>query len=168
MEREFDVVVIGSGTAGTNAAMALRKAGRSVAVIDERPFGGTCALRGCDPKKVLVAAARALDAAAAYTDRGIFDRAPQLNWANLMRFKRTFTDPVPQTRVRTYEDAGIVAIRGQARFAGPQQLAVDGDRVRAKHIVIATGATELHVADGDDVDPRPTCSHGADGTLALP
>lgn len=130
--------------------MALRKAGRSVAVIDERPFGGTCALRGCDPKKVLVAAARALDAAAAYADRGIFDRAPQLNWANLMRFKRTFTDPVPETRLQTYQDAGIVPIRGKARFTGPQQLAVDGDRVRAKHVVIAAGATELHVADGDD------------------
>ncbi len=150
MERDFDVAVIGSGSAGTSAAMALRKAGLSVAVIDERPFGGTCALRGCDPKKVLVAAARALDAAAAYADRGIFDRAPQLNWANLMQFKRTFTDPVPEKRVKTYEDAGIAAIRGQARFTGPQALAVDGDTVRAKHIVIATGATELHVASGDD------------------
>ncbi|HVA34241.1 MAG TPA: FAD-dependent oxidoreductase, partial [Candidatus Baltobacteraceae bacterium] len=61
MDRHYDAVVIGSGSAGTAAAMRLRKAGRTVAVVDDRPFGGTCALRGCDPKKVLVAAAAAVD-----------------------------------------------------------------------------------------------------------
>jgi pyruvate/2-oxoglutarate dehydrogenase complex dihydrolipoamide dehydrogenase (E3) component len=48
----FDLIGIGTGTAAQVAAGRLRKAGRSVAVIDHRPFGGTCALRGCDPKKM--------------------------------------------------------------------------------------------------------------------
>ena len=52
MIRKFDVVVIGTGSAASAAATGCRKAGRQVAVVDSRPFGGTCALRGCDPKKV--------------------------------------------------------------------------------------------------------------------
>lgn len=57
MPKKFDLVVIGTGSAATTAAFKCRAAGWSVAVVDSRPFGGTCALRGCDPKKVLVGAA---------------------------------------------------------------------------------------------------------------
>lgn len=149
MERSFDAVIVGSGSAGTSAAMALRKRGRSVAVIDERPFGGTCALRGCDPKKVLVAAAQLADALERWSGLGVFERTP-LNWAQLMHFKRTFTDPVPQQREQSYEKAGIVPIHGQARFADKQTLLVGGDSIRAKHVVLATGARPQHVAQGDD------------------
>ena len=51
---EFDVAVIGTGTSAYNAAHPLARAGRRVAMIDERPYGGTCAMRGCQPKKYLV------------------------------------------------------------------------------------------------------------------
>jgi glutathione reductase (NADPH) len=54
MTRQFDLVVIGTGTAASVAAYHCQGAGWRVAVIDHLPFGGTCALRGCDPKKVLV------------------------------------------------------------------------------------------------------------------
>lgn len=147
----FDAVVIGSGSAGTSAAMALRERGKSVAVIDVRPFGGTCALRGCDPKKVLVSAARALDQAARYRDLGIFKNVPDLDWGELVRFKRTFTDPVPQDREQTYEKAGITSIHGRAAFVDRETLAVGEDRINAEYFVIASGAAELHVAKGDDV-----------------
>src|SRR6266851_1468776 len=63
MIETFDLVVIGSGSAAQTVASRCRKAGWTVAMIDKRPFGGTCALRGCDPKKVLVGAAAAVDAA---------------------------------------------------------------------------------------------------------
>ena len=53
----YDLIVIGTGTAAMGAAMRVRKAGWTVAVVDEKPFGGACALRGCDPKKMLVAGA---------------------------------------------------------------------------------------------------------------
>ena len=51
MNRDFDLIVIGTGPAGSAAAHKCRKAGWEVAIIDSRPYGGTCALRGCDPKK---------------------------------------------------------------------------------------------------------------------
>jgi len=63
----YDLIVIGTGTAAQVAAAHVRKAGRSVAVIDHLPFGGTCALRGCDPKKMLVSGAEAVDWAEAAT-----------------------------------------------------------------------------------------------------
>ena len=60
-ETNFDIIVIGVGMAGLNVARRTASAGKKVAVIDSRPYGGTCALRGCDPKKVLVGAAELVD-----------------------------------------------------------------------------------------------------------
>src|ERR1700746_1591742 len=59
--KKFDVIAIGTGTAATAIAHRCHAAGWQVAVVDSRPFGGTCALRGCDPKKVLVGAADVVD-----------------------------------------------------------------------------------------------------------
>jgi glutathione reductase (NADPH) len=67
----YDVVVIGTGTAAQVAAGRLRSAGRSVAIVDNRPFGGTCALRGCDPKKMLVSGAEAVDLGRRMHQRGV-------------------------------------------------------------------------------------------------
>lgn len=60
MAKKYQLLVIGTGTAATAAAMRMRAAGRTVAVIDFRPFGGTCALRGCDPKRYWSVAPRSL------------------------------------------------------------------------------------------------------------
>ena len=59
MAKTYDLLVIGTGTAAMVASAHVRAASWSVAVIDHRPFGGTCALRGCDPKKMLMAGAEA-------------------------------------------------------------------------------------------------------------
>lgn len=150
MEQSFDVAVIGSGSAGTQAAVVASKAGRSVAIIDERPYGGTCALRGCDPKKVLVHTARVVEQAERLHELGILDGSPRVSWPQLMRFKRTFTDPVSDQREQTYHEAGITMLHGRASFADKQTLFVAQDTVHASHIVIASGAQELHVARGDD------------------
>lgn len=61
MRRTFDLIVIGTGTAASTVAFHCQSAGWKVAIVDSRPFGGTCALRGCDPKKVLVGAAELAD-----------------------------------------------------------------------------------------------------------
>lgn len=150
MDRTFDVAVVGSGSAGTQAALYARANGRSVAMIDERPFGGTCALRGCDPKKVLVYAASVVDDAQRLAQHGILNAVPILDWRSLMRFKRTFTDPVPAQRLRQFAEKGIVALHGQAAFEDSQTLHAGEERIRARHIIIACGAQEAHVADGDE------------------
>jgi glutathione reductase (NADPH) len=144
--RRFDLVVIGSGTAGSTVATRCRAAGWTVAVVDKHPFGGTCALRGCDPKKVLVAAAAAFDAARALSDRGVSPNGLSINWSDLMRFKRTFTDPVSEQRKDSLHSAGIETFQDVARFIGPTQLSVGGAALEAtRAIVIAAGAKPAHV-----------------------
>ena len=64
-------MVIGTGVAASTVAHKCRSAGWKVAVIDSRPFGGTCALRGCDPKKVLVGAAEVIDMIKTLKGKGI-------------------------------------------------------------------------------------------------
>src|SRR4030095_11588888 len=141
MTRIFDLVVIGSGAAGSTVATRCRAAGWTVALVDKHPFGGTCALRGCDPKKVLVGAAAALDAARALSGKGVSPNGLTLNWPELMRFKRTFTDPVPEQRKDVLHRAGIDTFQDVARFTGPAQLSVGGAAVEAtRAIAIAAGA----------------------------
>src|SRR5947207_9699575 len=70
MERQFDLVVVGTGVTSA-VATRCREAGWTVAVIDSKPFGGTCALRGCVPKKILVGATEAVQAARDLAGHGV-------------------------------------------------------------------------------------------------
>lgn len=136
---DYDLLVIGTGTAAMVAAMRVRKAGRTVAVIDERPFGGTCALRGCDPKKMLVAGAEAVDLSRRMHGNGITGDVV-IDWPELIAFKRTFTDPIPAKHEDRYREMGIATFHGHARFTGPNSLSVAGTQLSGRHILIATGA----------------------------
>jgi glutathione reductase (NADPH) len=135
----YDLIVIGTGTAAQVAASRVRKAGRSVAVIDHRPFGGTCALRGCDPKKMLVSGAEAVDLARRMRSHGVLGHL-HIEWKDLIAFKRTFTDPVPRKREEDFAKQGIDAFHGVARFTGPDRVAVGDRDLRGRHVLIATGA----------------------------
>src|SRR5216684_454088 len=135
----FDLVVIGTGTAAQVASARVRKAGRSVAIIDRLPFGGTCALRGCDPKKMLLSGAEVIDAAHRMRSHGVTGEV-QIDWKNLVAFRRTFTDPIPEKRERSFEEQGIRAFHGAARFVAPDAVQVDGQVLRGRHILIASGA----------------------------
>jgi glutathione reductase (NADPH) len=136
----FDLIVIGTGSAGNTIAHSCRKAGWNVAIIDSRPFGGTCVLRGCDPKKVLLGAADALDWVRRMSGKGIYSNGARIDWPALMRFKRTFTDPVAAQREKAFQDAGIVAFHGSASFTGPETIVVGDETLTAPHIALATGA----------------------------
>lgn len=138
--KQFDLVVIGTGSAASAVAYPCRSAGWSVAVIDLRPFGGTCALRGCDPKKVLVGAAEVIDWNYRMHGKGIRAEKLSIDWAELMRFKRSFTDPVPQRREESFSKAGFVAFHGRAQFVGLTTVQVGTDTLEGRYMVVATGA----------------------------
>src|SRR4051794_27486064 len=140
-DQTYDLVAPGTGTAATGAARRCRAAGWRVAIVDERPFGGTCALRGCEPKKTLWTVAEACDRARRLAGAGLCAEALRIDWPALMAFKRSFTDPVPGRRAEEYARAGIDALRGAARFVGPNTVEVEGvGRLEARHVLIATGA----------------------------
>jgi glutathione reductase (NADPH) len=144
-EKKFDLVVIGTGAAASTVAHKCRSAGWKVAVIDSRPFGGTCALRGCDPKKVLVGAAEVVDMNNRMKGKGIeTNRVTAINWRDLMKFKRSFTEPVPESREKSFQKAGIVTFHGRASFTGSTGVKVgDSDSLEGRHILIATGAKPM-------------------------
>jgi len=140
MPDKFDLVVIGTGTAGSTVASQCRAAGWSVAVIDSLPFGGTCALRGCDPKKVLVGTAELLDFSRRLLEKHTVKGKLTIDWQELIRFKRSFTDPVPREKESSFEKVGIKSFHGRAKFVDANSLEVAGQRLTARFIVIAAGA----------------------------
>lgn len=144
MTRTYDLVVLGTGTAANGVATRVRAANRSVAVIDFRPFGGTCALRGCDPKKMLVGGAAAFDHARRMHGKGIAGDI-RIDWPELMTFKRGFTDPVPAANEHRYAAKGIDAFHGRARFTGRNTLAIDGETLQAAQVLIAAGAEPVRL-----------------------
>jgi glutathione reductase (NADPH) len=137
--KTYDLIVIGSGTAAQVVSFRVRAAGWSIAVVDHLPFGGTCALRGCDPKKMLISGAEAIDMARRMRGRGVAGEVG-ISWPDLIAFKRTFTDPVPQKQEQRYAEQGIEAFHGKARFTGRDALEIEGQILHARHVVIATGA----------------------------
>ncbi|MBK5204252.1 MAG: NAD(P)/FAD-dependent oxidoreductase [Polaromonas sp.] len=154
----YDLIVIGTGTAATVTSMGCRKAGWSVAIIDHLPFGGTCALRGCDPKKMLIAATEVIDGFERMGGIDTLKGEVQIDWAALQRHKRSFTDPVPDKREQAYAKQGIDSFHGRARFTGRDTMSVQGKTLKARHIVIAAGAEPVklpiegaeHLALSDD------------------
>jgi glutathione reductase (NADPH) len=139
MERHFDLVVVGTGITSAVASRC-REAGWSVAVVDSRPFGGTCALRGCVPKKILVGAAEAVGGARDMADKGVPAANLTLDWPALMRFKRSLVDPTPARVEETWAKMGIEQFHGRARFVGATTLAVKDDRLIGRRVLIAAGA----------------------------
>jgi len=141
MKRKFDLIAIGSGTAASTVASRCRSDAWEVAIIDSRPFGGTCALRGCDPKKVLVGAAELIDWMPRMIGHGIHSPDARIDWSDLMRFKRSFTDPVPSSREESFARMGIEAFHQPAHFLDRTTVKAGEEVLEGRHIVIASGAT---------------------------
>src|SRR5215470_17315946 len=135
-----DVIVLGTGSAAQNVAYTCRTSGWSVAVVDSRPFGGTCALRGCDPKKVLVGVSELVDWSRRMQGQGVSAPGLSLSWPDLIRFKRTFTDPKPVQNEQSFAEAGIITRHGRAHFVDRTSVQVGEDTLVGRHVVIATGA----------------------------
>src|SRR3989441_5594788 len=140
MATTVDLIVIGTGSAAQSVAYKVREAGQSVAVIDSRPFGGTCQLRGCDPKKVLVGVSELVDWSQRMQGKGLAGPVLSINWPDLIRFKRTFTDPAPHENEQAFAGAGILTRHGRAHFVDRTTVEVEGETLVGRHVVIAGGA----------------------------
>ncbi|SLN75431.1 dihydrolipoyl dehydrogenase family protein [Oceanibacterium hippocampi] len=139
MVQSFDTIIIGGGNAGFGASAILHEAGRNIAFVEERDFGGTCPNRGCTPKKVLVAAAQAMHGIERAPVHGIEVGKARLDWARLIDRKHDLISDIPGAMLETAEKRGTV-FRGKATFAGPDRIRVDGRTIAADNIVIATGS----------------------------
>ncbi len=140
MSQHFDLIVIGAGMAGVAAANKCAAKGWEVAIVDELPYGGTCALRGCDPKKILRRGAEIIDSARLMRGKGIDDAGLSINWPDLMKHKHGFTDPVPQNMEDGLAGNGVATLHGHARFTGARRIEIEGGSYVADRFLVATGA----------------------------
>ncbi|TXK78801.1 NAD(P)/FAD-dependent oxidoreductase [Mesonia sp. K4-1] len=142
--KEYDVFVIGTGTAGKNVAKACAKAGQKVAIADNREYGGTCANRGCDPKKVLVGLAEVIDRSHKMLGKGITEM-PKVSWEDIQEFKKKFVDKVPAATEEDLKELEIEMYHQSPKFIDENTLSVEGKTIKAKKIVIATGNKPLEL-----------------------
>lgn len=136
----FDLLVIGTGPAASRVAAKCAAADWKVAIAEKREFGGTCALRGCNPKKVFVRAAQLADWARRCQGKLIRAENVRVDWRELVDFKRNFTDSIPEKSKQGYQKKGITTLSGAARFLTPNRLQIGDDSVEARHVLIAVGA----------------------------
>ncbi|MHC1743389.1 MAG: NAD(P)/FAD-dependent oxidoreductase [Syntrophobacteraceae bacterium] len=140
---DFDVLVVGSGTGGQTAAIELNNAGLKVAVCEksDRP-GGTCALRGCQPKKWFYEATETVAKSRHLKGKGIVDPAVA-NWSEIRAQKDQFTSHVPENTIEAFNASGIRFLPGRASFLSPNTMEIDGKSIAARYYILATGARPM-------------------------
>jgi glutathione reductase (NADPH) len=151
-EADVDLFVIGAGSGGVRAARIAAGYGARVAIAEEYRVGGTCVIRGCVPKKLLVYASRYFHEFEDAAGFGWTVPPPSFDWPTLIANKDREIDRLERAYVSTLDKAGVSIIRSRAVIedAHTVRLAATGERVRAAHILVATGAMphEGHVIPG--------------------
>ncbi len=136
----FDAIVIGSGTSAYYAIVGLNQDQKyKIAVVDARPYGGTCALRGCQPKKYLVSNAEAIAMASQLHGRGI-NGVPSTDWKALQELKNQFLQGRSEADVKQWKKRGVSTFHGNARMISDDEIQVGDDILQGKYIILATGA----------------------------
>jgi len=143
MKYDYDLFVIGAGSGGVRAARMAATYGAKVAVSEEYRVGGTCVIRGCVPKKLMVYASRFADA---FEDAAGFGwTVPQasFDWPTLIANKDREIDRLNGIYISNLDKAGVEIImsRGVLRDANTIHLVEEGRDVTAKIILVAVGAT---------------------------
>jgi mercuric reductase len=138
---DFDLAVVGSGGAAFAAAIRATNLGARVALVERGQVGGTCVNVGCIPSKTLLAGADGLHTAAAHPFAGLPTSAGAPDLGALVAQKDELVARLRQAKYLDVADAyGFEIVRGHARFRAPDELEVDGRRLRASAYVVATGA----------------------------
>lgn len=149
---KFDLIVIGTGPASSTVAKKAADGGKSIAIIESNGYGGTCALRGCNPKKVYSNAASLIDRVSHAGKLGSFEN-PRIDWSELLAFKNKFTDPVPENSESKFKDNGIETYHGFAKFVDDRTVEVGGQQLAGERFFMGVGAepAPLEIEGAEDV-----------------
>lgn len=141
MTHDFDLIVLGAGSAGLTVAQRSARHGARVALFDPDALGGTCVNRGCVPKKALWFAAELARAQVLASEYGFDVRPGRLDWAQFCALRSRYIERLRERYGERLAQAGVRRICEAARFVAADTVQSDsGGRYRAPHIVIATGA----------------------------
>ncbi len=138
---DYNVVVIGAGSAGLVTAYIAAAVKAKVALIEKHRMGGDCLNTGCVPSKALIRTAKFLFQAKHSENYGVDETAVTFNFAAAMdRVHRIISEVAPHDSVERYSKLGVECIAGTATIQSPFEVAVDGRILTTRSIVIATGA----------------------------
>ena len=141
---DYNLVVIGAGSAGLVTAYIAAAVKAKVALIEKHRMGGDCLNTGCVPSKALIRSARLVAEARAAGHYGLRDTELEFDFAGVMeRVQDVIRKIEPHDSVERYTGLGVEVIEGEARLASPWEVEVGGRRISARSIVIATGARPL-------------------------
>lgn len=141
MSFDFDLIVIGAGSGGVRSARIAASYGKKVAIFESAEVGGTCVIRGCVPKKLLVYASsfvKTFKSAAAF---GWNMGQPQFNWQQLIANKNAEINRLNKIYLNLLSNSGVTLIEHHARFIDEHTVQAAGKNYTAQRILIATGST---------------------------
>lgn len=143
MNGSYDLIALGGGSGGLAVARRASQLGARCAVIEAQQLGGTCVNRGCVPKKVMWHGAELAHCRHLSADYGFAAAPEQLNWTDLITRRDAYIRRLNEIYRANLERDRVDLITGWGRFVDHQTLDVDGQRYRARHMVIATGGEPL-------------------------
>ena len=139
--REYDIIAIGGGSGGIATMNRAGEHGAKAAVIEEKKLGGTCVNVGCVPKKIMWYGAQIAESFHHYgPDYGFTSSDVQFDFAKLRQNREAYIDRARSSYDGSFKRNGVDLIEGRAHFVDTHTVSVNGELIRAKHIVIATGA----------------------------
>lgn len=140
MDFDYDLFVIGGGSGGVRAGRMAAQAGASVGLAEEYRMGGTCVIRGCVPKKLMVYASSYSEAFEDARGYGWSVGETSFDWASLIRGKDAEITRLEGIYRRNLGNAGVTMHDARATVSGTHEVTLStGEVFRAKHILIATG-----------------------------
>jgi glutathione reductase (NADPH) len=142
----YDLLVIGAGSGGLATSKRAASYGARVAIVENDRVGGTCVIRGCVPKKLMVYAAEFAHAFGDSAGYGWQTEGATLDWSKLVAARDANVAALEATHERLLMEAGVKLLRGTARVTSPHEVELNGRRITAATILIATGSRP-HVPD---------------------
>jgi glutathione reductase (NADPH) len=143
MTYDYDLFVIGAGSAGLAAAKGAAAYGARVAIAEQNSLGGTCVNRGCIPKKLMVYASGFSSLFQDAVGYGWSKVQSQFNWQQFMAAKDKEIQHLNQSYLQQLQSAGVKLLRGQASFLDAHTLEVVGTQITAEKILIAVGGKPI-------------------------
>jgi glutathione reductase (NADPH) len=142
-EQQYDLIVIGAGSGGLAASKRAASYGAKVAVVEQDRVGGTCVIRGCVPKKMMVYAGELAHAFVDAPGYGFEVLAPALDWRRLAERRDAAVANLERRHEEFLSKAGVTLLRGHAVVTGRGEVSVDGHHYGARHVLIAAGAAPV-------------------------